>query len=78
MNESHFNEIERALLHISDARERTSRAAAALEKDGADAHLSAALREAEEKPGDLSRVLTQRTYFAVTEDTTPDQDRLAV
>ncbi|HWH43694.1 MAG TPA: hypothetical protein VNT32_03095 [Thermoleophilaceae bacterium] len=78
MNESHFNEIERALLHISDARERTARAATALEKDGAEGHLSAALRDAEEKLGELGKVLTQRTYFAVSEDGSPEQDRLAV
>ncbi|MEX2194845.1 MAG: hypothetical protein WD844_06125 [Thermoleophilaceae bacterium] len=77
MNEAHFNEIERALLHISDARRRTARAAKALSRDGAEPHLVAALEEADQQMEALGRRLTQRTYFAVPE-ADDQQDRMAV
>ncbi len=73
MNESHFSEIERVLLHVSEAAARTGRAIRELERDGAESHLVAALEKAK---GDLevtSRALIQGTHFAVT-----DQDQLAV
>lgn len=65
MNEAHFSEIERALLYISDARERAERSAAALAKDGAEEHLVAALRAAEADLAALHKRLLQSTYFAV-------------
>jgi predicted methyltransferase MtxX (methanogen marker protein 4) len=45
VNEAHFAEIERALLYISEARERAERTARELERTGADAHLIRALEE---------------------------------
>lgn len=65
MNETHFSEIEKTLLFVSDARERAQKAVAGLERDGADAHLIEALRDAERDLGELHRRLMQRTYFAV-------------
>jgi hypothetical protein len=65
LNEAHFTEIEKTLLFISDARQRAERAAQTIEKDGAEAHLVEALREAERELEALGRRLMQRTYFAV-------------
>jgi hypothetical protein len=65
LNEAHFAEIEKALLFISDARQRAERAANAIEKDGAESHLVEALRDAEQELEALGRRLMQRTYFAV-------------
>jgi hypothetical protein len=73
MNEAHFNEIERALLHVSDAARRVERTAADLERAGAEPHLVAALEQAKAELDATYRSLTQGTYFAVT-----DQERLAV
>ena len=66
MNEAHFAEIEKVLLFISDARERAAKTAASLERDGAELHLLAALRDAEDELATLHRRLMQGTYFAVT------------
>lgn len=68
MNEAHFAEIEKALLYISEARERTDRAAQALSKGGAEPHLVDALERAEGELRDLHRRLMQGTYFAVPAD----------
>lgn len=65
MDEAHFSEIEKTLLYISDARERAERALRALEKDGAEEHLIAALRSAEAELAALHKRLLQQTYFAV-------------
>lgn len=65
VNEAHFAEIEKVLLYVSEARERAERAAAAIDRDGADAHLVQALRQAERELEELGRTLMQRTYFAV-------------
>lgn len=65
MNEAHFAEIEKALLYISDARERAERTLKALEKDGAEGHLVEAVRTAEADLGALHKRLMQQTYFAV-------------
>lgn len=65
MNEAHFAEIEKVLLYVSEARERAERAAAAIDRDGAEAHLVEALRQAETELEELGRRLMQRTYFAV-------------
>ncbi|MCY7303319.1 MAG: hypothetical protein LH654_09865 [Thermoleophilia bacterium] len=68
MNEAHFSEIEKTLLYISEARLRAERAAKLIGKDGADAHLVEALREAERELERVGRLLMQQTYFAVPEE----------
>ena len=73
MNEWHFNEIERVLLHVSDATDGAGRAAHGLKRDGAEAHLVAALEQAKSELEATSRALTHGPYFAVT-----DQEGLAV
>ncbi len=73
MNESHFSEIERVLLHVSEAARRSERAAGDLERGGAEPHLVRALEDAKSELDATYRALTQGTYFAVT-----DQERLAV
>ena len=74
MTERQSSEVEKVLLHISDARMRARRAAEACAKDGAQAHIVAALSETERQLGELHRKLSQDTYYAV-----PDESmRLAV
>ena len=74
MNEGHSSEVETVLLYLSDARTRARKAAEAVEKDGAEAHVVAALRETEQQLGEMHRKLSQGTYYAV-----PDSSlRLAV
>lgn len=68
MNEAHFREIEKTLLFISEARKRAEQTAASIEKDDAEPHLVAALREAERQLEELGRSLMQQTYFAVPND----------
>lgn len=65
MNETHFAEIEKTLLYISEARERAERAARTLARDEAEPHLVEALEEAERELLTLHRGLMQATYFAV-------------
>lgn len=65
MNEFHFAEIEKALLYVSEARERTERAARSLRRDDAEPHLVEALEDAERELEQLGRTLMQRTYFGV-------------
>ena len=65
MNEHQSSEVEKVLLYISDARTRAKRAAAAVEKDGAEAHIVAALADAERQLAELHRQLAQGTYYAV-------------
>lgn len=65
LDEAHFAEIEKALLYISEARQRAERAARTIAKDGAETHLVEALEEAERELEALGRRLMQRTYFAV-------------
>lgn len=65
MNEEHFKEIEKVLLYVSEARRKSEGVAEGLERDGAEAHLVAALREAETELGELHRKLMQGTYWAV-------------
>ena len=67
MNERQSAEVEKVLLHISDARTRASRAAQLVEKDGAEEHIVAALRDAERQLADLHRTLSQGTYYAVSD-----------
>ena len=74
MTERQSGEVERVLLHISDARTRAGKAAEAVAKDGAEPHIVAALQDAERQLGELHRKLSQGTYYAV-----PDSSiRLAV
>jgi hypothetical protein len=73
MNESHFSEIERVLLHVSEAASRAGRASAELRRSGAQPHLVQALDEAKAELEETYRSLTQGTYFAIT-----DQESLAV
>lgn len=73
MNESHHSEVEKVLLYISEARERAERARVALERDGAEPHLIAALSQSEQQLRQEHRRLLQRTFYAVG-----DQERLAV
>lgn len=65
MTESESKEVEKVLLHISDARTRTRRAADALEKDGAARHVVESLRTTEQGLADMHRALSQATYYAV-------------
>ncbi len=65
MTERESREVERILLHLSDARSRARSVAQALEKDGASEHVVAALRSSEHGLADLHRALTQATYYAV-------------
>ena len=74
MTERESKEVEKILLHISDARSRTRQAADALERDGGAKHVVDALRSSEQQLGGLHRALSQSTYYAV-----PDEGlRLAV
>jgi len=75
MNEDHFDEIERTLLYVSEARERAQRARKALEKDGAEVHLVAALKTTEDAMRAEHRRLLQTTFYARPSE---DQERLAV
>lgn len=65
MNESHFAEVEKTLLYVSEARERAERAIRILERDDAERHLIEALENAERELLGLHRKLMQATYFAV-------------
>lgn len=73
MNETHFGEIEKVLLYISEARERAQRARTVLERDGAEPHLIAALLESENLMRQEHRRLMQSTFYAV-----PGPEQLAV
>jgi len=65
MTERQSSEVEKVLLHISEARTRTRRAAEFVEKDGAEAHIVETLRTVEQQLADLHRKLSQGTYYAV-------------
>jgi len=64
-NETHYGEVEKVLLYISEARERAERARIALAEDGAERHLVAALEESEERLRQEHRRLLQATFYAV-------------
>lgn len=68
MTERQSSEVEKVLLHVSDARSRARRAAEACAADGADDHIVAALRDAERRLADAHRALAQGTYYAVPDD----------
>ena len=65
MTEPQSAEVEKVLLHLSDARRRAARAADSVEKSGADAHITNALRTTERQLAELHRTLAQGTYYAV-------------
>ncbi len=74
MTEQESKEVEKVLLHLADARASTRKAAKTLSKDGAAAHVAAAVQETEKQLAELHRALSQATYYAV-----PDEGlRLAV
>ncbi len=67
MTESQSSEVEKALLYVSDARTRAKRAADAVEKDGAEQHIVAALRETEKELDAAHRKLAHGSLYAVSE-----------
>ncbi len=67
MTERQSSEVEKVLLHLSDARTRARRAAELVEKDGAEPHIVEALQDAERQLADLHRTLAQNTYYAVVD-----------
>lgn len=64
-DEAAYAEIEKVLLYVSDARERSQRAADELERAQADSYLVDALRATADRLADEHRRLMQGTYFAV-------------
>lgn len=68
MNEAHFREIEKVLLYVSEARRKAGRVAEAIERDGAEPHLVAALRDAERDLAELHRRPMHGTYWAVPKE----------
>lgn len=62
-----LQEVEKVLLHISDARTWTQRATEALGKDGASPHVVDALRSSEQDLAAAHQKLSQATYYAVPE-----------
>lgn len=68
MTERDAKEVEKVLLHISDARSRTRRAAEGIEKVGGAQHVVDALRSSEQQLAELHRTLSQATYYAVPDD----------
>lgn len=67
MTERQSIEVEKVLLHVSDARTRARKGADVVAKDGAEEHVVAALRDAEQTLADLHRRLSQGTYYAVSD-----------
>lgn len=63
MSHVHLAEVDRALLLISEARERAERAGRAIERDGGDAHLVAALGEADRSLLAVHGELMRAAYF---------------
>jgi hypothetical protein len=68
MTERQSSEVEKVLLHISDARSRARRAAECCAEDGAEAHIVVALSDAEQQLAELHRKLSQGTYYAVPDN----------
>lgn len=59
-------EVEKALLYISEARQRSEKAARDLEQGGGEEHLVEALRESAEALSDVRKRLMQSAFFAVS------------
>lgn len=65
VTESQASQVEKVLLHLSNARERAGRAAERVEREGAESHVGEALRQTEQELTNLHRQLSQATYYAV-------------
>lgn len=65
MDESHYSEIDAAMLYIEEARARAERAAATLRAAGAEPHLIEALERTQEQLSESGSRLMQGTLFAV-------------
>jgi len=65
MTELQSSEVEKVLLHVSDARARARKAAETCARDGAEPHIVAALADTERQLAELHRKLSQGTYYAV-------------
>ncbi|MGH3026334.1 MAG: hypothetical protein ACRDLR_07815 [Gaiellaceae bacterium] len=65
MDETHFAEIDAAMIYIEDARARAERAVRALRDADAEPHLVAAVEDAQEQLSEIARSLRQGTLFAV-------------
>ncbi len=65
MSAIHYEEIEKALLYVSEARERVEGAARVLAETGAEPHLLEALAQADDELLALHGRLMRRTYFGV-------------
>jgi hypothetical protein len=68
MTEKQASEVEKVLLHISDARRRARSATEACAKDGASPKLLAALNDAEQRLGEVHRQLMHGTYYAAPDE----------
>ena len=68
LDEQHFEQIDVAMLYIEEARSRAERAAGALRRAGADAHLVEAMERAQVELSDVARRLRQGTLFAVPKE----------
>lgn len=68
MTEQESKEVEKMLLHISDARSRARRAAESLGKVGGSEGVTRALRETEGQLAEIHRSLSRSTYYAVPDD----------
>ena len=65
MDETHFAEIDAAMVYIEEARARAERAARTLRAEGAETHLIEALEQAQDQLSNVARSLRQGTLFAV-------------
>lgn len=63
MQPTHLADIERALLVISEARERTEQAARSLKRDGGDVGIVGALQEADDDLLAIHGKLMRAAYF---------------
>lgn len=70
VTEQQSAEVERVLLHVSDARERARVAAEHVSRQAGNANVVEALRETERTLDALHHRLTQRTLYAASDDET--------
>ncbi len=71
MTQRESREVERILLHVSDARTRAHHAAEKIEREGGAEDVVGALRSAEQELAQLHRTLSQATYYAIPSETPP-------
>jgi hypothetical protein len=64
-NETHFKEIDIAMMYVEEARSRAERAAKVLRRSNAEPHLVAALEDARDELSATQKRLLQQTHFAV-------------